>query len=705
MIKGSLKPLALALAMSSSFSIGSAIAYEQNDFEFTSVEQDTLQDIAEILESEHYSRQTLNDAYSERWFDLYLKSLDPSRLYFLQSDIDEFEQFRFALDDHTLAGSLEPLEYINARFNQRTFERYESIDALLAKGVEQFDFSIEEGLERDRREAAWPADIAEADDLWRRYLKNAALSLKLAGKEPEAATETLQKRYDNQARRLSQLNAGDAFDQYANALTLAYDPHSSYLSPRALENFEISMRLQLEGIGAVLQQDGEYTKIVSLVNNGPADKEGNLSPADRIIGVGQGDDPIEDVIGWRLDDVVDLVRGDSGSTVRLQVLKRGSDDISSAVEVAIIREAVQLEESAASGEVHDVWDGERIRKVGVITIPKFYMDMEAYRNRDPNFRSTSNDVFDILRDMEAERVEGIVIDLRNNGGGALIEADRLTDLFIDPGVVVQIRYGDTRVSRQHRARHPMIYSGPLVVMTNRLSASASEIFAGAIMDYQRGVVVGTPTFGKGTVQSIESFDGGALKVTESMFYRVNGQSTQFDGVVPHIQYPLQYDPSDIGESAYPHALAWEPIHAVDHNVWIDTQRYVPLLAAQHQARTAEDGDFNYLRERYDWMQTQGQQAEITLNYEQRLKEKDEFEASALAIENNRRALKGQELLASLDDLDEETTDTADDDIEVAEEGEENSSPDFILDESTYILVDLINLTRKENIGRWVQRDD
>ncbi|RMA81283.1 carboxy terminal-processing peptidase [Umboniibacter marinipuniceus] len=704
MIKGSFKPIALALVVSG-LSVGTATAYEQNVFEFSPVEQETLQDIAGMLESEHYSRQTLNDAYSERWYELYLKSLDPSRLFFLQSDIDEFEQFRFTLDDHTLEGSLRPLEYINARYNQRTFERYEAIQVLLANGVEVFDFSQDEALARDRSEASWPEDMNEADDLWRRYLKNAALSLKLAGKEPAAATETLQKRYDNQARRLSQLNAGDAFDQYANALTLAYDPHSSYLSPRALENFEISMRLQLEGIGAVLQQDGEYTKIVSLVNNGPADKEGNLSPADRIVGVGQGDSPIEDVIGWRLDDVVDLVRGDSGSTVRLEVLKRGSDDLSSTVEVAIVREAVQLEESAASGEVHDVWDGERIRKVGVITIPKFYMDMEAYRNRDPNFRSTANDVFDILREMEAERVEGIVIDLRNNGGGALIEADRLTDLFIDPGVVVQIRYGDTRVSRQHRARHPMIYSGPLVVMTNRLSASASEIFAGAIMDYQRGIVVGTPTFGKGTVQSIESFDGGALKVTESMFYRVNGQSTQFDGVVPHIQFPLQYDPSDIGESAYPYALAWEPIHAVDHNVWIDTDRYVPVLTAEHRARTSDDGDFNYLRERYDWMQTQGLQSEITLNYDQRLREKEEFEASALAIENNRRALKGQDLLTSLDELDDANDEELDVDLEVSESDEENSPPDFILDESTYILVDLINLTRSENIGRWVQRDD
>lgn len=673
-------------------------------------EQATLTEIIEKLQTQHYTRQPLNDEMSERWFNLYIDSLDPARMIFLQADVDEFEAYRLELDDYSLDEDLTPLEHISAVFNERINARYEWLNEHVSDALANIDYSIDEAIERDRSEAQWPSDMDSADDLWRRYVKNAALNLSIAGKTADEIQETLLERYQAQHDRIKQLDSDDEFDQYANSLTRAYDPHSSYLSPRDLENFRISMSLQLEGIGAVLQQDGEYTKVVSLVNNGPADKQGDLSPSDRIVGVAQGrSGDFNDVIGLRLDEVVDQVRGEEGSWVRLKVLKRGIDDLSKAIEVAILREAVQLEESAATGEVHDVWDGERVRKVGVITIPKFYMDMQAYQARDPNFRSTSRDVYNILREMREDEVEGIVVDLRNNGGGALLEADMLTDLFIDPGVVVQIRYGDERVSRQHRARQGMYYSGPLVVLTNRLSASASEIFAGAIKDYQRGIVVGETSFGKGTVQSVDEITSGAIKITESMFYRINGDSTQFQGVQPHIEFPLQVDPNDIGESTREFALNWEPIQAVRHNVWMDVNHYLPRLQTRHNERTAEDADFNYLRNRFAYMQDLSDDNLLTLNMEQRVAQSDANDARLLDIENLRRSTKGLDTLTSLDEI----YDRNNDDDDLAEESdatseEEASSDetnnDFVLDEATHILVDLIDVTIEDNIGRWVARD-
>ncbi|NVK11751.1 MAG: carboxy terminal-processing peptidase [Gammaproteobacteria bacterium] len=673
-------------------------------------EQATLTEIIEKLQSQHYTRQPLNDEMSERWFNLYIDSLDPARMIFLQADIDEFEAYRLALDDYSTDADLTPLEHISSVFNERINARYDWLSQHVSQDLSHVDYSLDEVIERDRSDAQWPTDMASADDLWRRYVKNAALNLNIAGKSAEEIQETLLERYQAQHDRIKQLDSDDEFDQYANSLTRAYDPHSSYLSPRDLENFRISMSLQLEGIGAVLQQDGEYTKVVSLVNNGPADKQGDLSPSDRIVGVAQGrSGEFNDVIGLRLDEVVDQVRGEEGSWVRLKVLKRGIDDLSKAIEVAILREAVQLEESAATGEVHDVWDGERIRKVGVITIPKFYMDMQAYQARDPNFRSTSRDVYNILRDMREKEVEGIVIDLRNNGGGALLEADMLTDLFIDPGVVVQIRYGDERVSRQHRARQGMYYSGPLVVLTNRLSASASEIFAGAIKDYQRGIVVGETSFGKGTVQSVDEITSGAIKITESMFYRINGDSTQFQGVQPHIEFPLQVDPNDIGESTREFALNWEPIQAVRHNVWMDVDHYLPRLMTRHSERTAEDADFNYLRHRFAYMQDLSDDNLLTLNLEQRVAQSDANDARLLDIENIRRSTKGLDTLASLDEIYDRNTDSDElaDDSNATSEDEatsDDANNDFVLDEATHILVDLIDVTIEDNIGRWVARD-
>jgi len=585
----------LALSISIVASTG-LFAEEENEFF-----EDTLSEVVEMLEDGHYSKAPLDDAMSERWFNLYIDWLDPAKMFFTVNDIDDFSVFKTELDDLAHDQSLKAFDVINERYKQRTSERYQYVLALLETDINAFDFTVDETMIRSREDAPWSKDAKEANELWRKYVKNAALSLKLAGKDDDKIMETLRKRYKAQERRFAQRTREDGFNSFVNTLTLAYDPHSGYLSPRDMENFRINMSLQLEGIGAVLQQDGEFTKIRELVNNGPADKTEKIRATDRIIAVGQGrpeSAEMVDVIGWRLDEVVDLIRGEKGSWVSLEIID-STEDLATARTIEIQREAVQLEESAASGEVSEVWDGEQVRKVGVITIPKFYMDMEAYQKGDANFRSTSRDVYEILIDMQKQGVEGIVVDLRNNGGGALFEANLLTDLFIDPGVVVQIRNADKEVSRRNRARQPMMYKGPLVVLTNRLSASASEIFAGAIQDYQRGIIVGTPTFGKGTVQSVEPFDGSALKLTQSMFYRVNGRSTQFDGVTPDVLFPLQYNPEDIGESAYKYALNGTPIAEVSHNTWIDTNYYTPSLQELHQARTGNDPDFNFLRARYE----------------------------------------------------------------------------------------------------------
>ncbi|MDA7833263.1 S41 family peptidase, partial [Pseudomonadales bacterium] len=480
------------------------------------VHSNTTRNIVDALSSRHYVTTELNDLLSERIYQGFLEDLDPSKSYLLASDIAEFDSLRYQLDDTLLRGDAKPAFIIFNRYHQRVLARFESILAQLEKGTDVFDFERDEFLELDREEAPWATNNAELDDLWRRRLKNAVLNLRLADKEPEKIQELLLKRYKNRLTRTRQTNSEDVYQLYMNAFTRTYDPHTQYFSPRTSENFNINMSLSLEGIGAVLQQEDEFTRVVSLVPAGPADKSKQVFPDDKIVAVAQGlEGEMIDVIGWRLDEVVQLIRGKKDTIVRLDVIPASSTDSSESKIVKIVRNTVKLEEQSAKSEIIEVEQFGHKRKIGVIDIPAFYIDFQALQKGEKDFKSTTRDVKVLLADLMAEGVEGVVIDLRNNGGGSLQEARTLTGLFIDRGPTVQIRSKSNRVDILNDRDIRTIYDGPLAVLVNRLSASASEIFAGAMQDYERGVIIGSQTFGKGTVQSLLPMNRGQLKLTQA----------------------------------------------------------------------------------------------------------------------------------------------------------------------------------------------
>jgi carboxyl-terminal processing protease len=571
----------------------------------------------------------------------------------------------------------------------------------LPETIESFDFEVEEYLDIDRSAMPWAQDDAELDERWRKRIKNQALSLLLAEKAPEEIPETLERRYQSQLKRLGQYNAQDVFQIYANTLAEQYDPHTNYFSPRRAENFDINMSLSFEGIGAILQIDDEYAKVTRLVPAGPADKQGGLRPSDLIMGVGQGETgPIEDVIGWRLDEIVDLIRGPRDTTVRLEVIPdKGKTDQRRVVPIR--RNEVKLEEQAAQKQIIEFTDEDgQTHRVGVIDIPAFYIDFEAYRRGDKLYRSTTRDVKKLVDELVSDGVEGIVIDLRDNGGGSLQEANQLTGLFIEYGPTVQIRSAESRVWRDGKRRRSQYYEGPLAVMINRLSASASEIFAGAIQDYGRGIIVGEQSFGKGTVQSLVPLQEGQLKITESKFYRVSGGSTQHRGVVPDINYPSLFDPEKIGESALDNALAWDQIAPTRFNRYDNYDSIIPTLASLHNARAANDPDYQFLQDQVDLAQGARAISVLPLQQSGRIAMRDEQEALALAIENKRRLSKGLEPLETLDTDDDvpESTPTVSNEETALPHNEvedavddEAATPDVLLLETGKILVDSISL--------------
>ncbi|MGJ8686783.1 MAG: S41 family peptidase, partial [Spongiibacteraceae bacterium] len=542
------------------------LALTDSSYIASSAHEAATRDMLKQLRTRHYVKQDLDDAFSSKLLDAYLDDLDPNRQFLLQSDVASFEKYRHQLDDQIKAYKLSTGFNIFKRYQQRINTQLERTIRDLPTTLAAFDYSTNDSILLDRSEAPWPKDQAEADAIWLKQLKNRSLSLKLAGKTDDEIATLLKKRYSNQLKRLTQLESEDIFQTYANAITSLYDPHTDYFSPRISENFQINMSLKLEGIGAVLQMEDDYTKIVRLVPAGPADKQGELQPADRIIGVAQGyDTEMSDVVGWRLDDVVDLIRGPAGSIVRLNVIPASSQNEAENKEIIIERNEVKLEDQSAKGELLEIAEADgKIRKVGVIDIPTFYLDFEAYRNRDPNYRSTTSDVSRILTDLLAQGAEGIIIDLRDNGGGSLAEASGLVGLFIESGPTVLIRQSNSKIIPEGKRRPSAFYDGPLLVFINRMSASASEIFAGAIQDYKRGLVIGTQSFGKGTVQSVNALSHGQLKLTESKFYRVSGDSTQNRGVIPDILFPALYDKENIGESILDNALHWDQIRTARH---------------------------------------------------------------------------------------------------------------------------------------------
>ncbi len=605
--------------------------------------------IVNILSSYHYVDAVLDDALSSKIFDSYINSLDPSRSYFLASDIERFKKLRFEMDNTLIKGDVSPAFEIFNTYHDRVITRFKKVISNLESGVDQFDFTIDEEIILDRAEEPWLQTEAELDDLWRKRVKHAVLNLRLAGKKPEKIQQLLLKRYRNRLSRTIQTNSDDIYQVYMNAFTKSYDPHTQYFSPKKSENFNINMSLSLEGIGAVLKREDEYTRVVSLVQKGPADKSKSLFPDDKIVGVGQGPaGEMVDVVGWRLDEVVELIRGKKGSVVRLEVIPAEAKDSSSKL-IKITRNTVKLEEQSAKSEIIEIEHSGVTKKIGVIEIPTFYVDFKAYQRGDKNYKSTTSDVRKLLNKLMQEGVEGVVIDLRNNGGGSLSEAKTLTGLFIDQGPTVQIRSKSNKVDILNDSDNQTTYDGPMAVLVNRLSASASEIFAGALQDYQRAVVIGSQTFGKGTVQSLVPLDRGQLKLTQAKFYRISGESTQHKGIVPDISFPANFDPEQIGESTLDNPLPWDHIKPGSYHIKGTVKPLLADLQSMHEKRASLDPEFIYVSDALAYRQTKSNKNSISLNEQTRLHEKENADAFWLALENTKRLGLGLDPVASLDD--------------------------------------------------------
>lgn len=650
--------------------------------------------IRNYMERRHYVKAPLDDELSVRVLDRYIQTLDPERLYFLQRDVSQFEGIRYQFSDFIKQSRLEPAFAIFTVYRTRVNQQVDHALSLLERS---FDFTQDEYFDIDRENAPWALDRTELDELWRKRVKNDLLGLIISGKDEQEARETLRKRYTQLRQRTEQLNAGDVFQFYTNAYLLSVEPHTSYLSPRASENFRIRMSLSLEGIGAVLQSENEYTRVTRVVTGGPADLSGNLRAGDRIVGVGQGDDgnSITDVIGWRLDDVVELIRGPKGSVVQLRVLPEKSIGSGETRIVEITRDKINLEEQAAKKSVIEFEHERKAYKLGVIDVPTFYADFEGRSQGDPLFRSTTKDVRDLIGELRNEDVDALIIDLRGNGGGALSEAISLTGLFIESGPIVQVRDTSGRVRVNLDPDPSVAYSGPLAVMVDRNSASASEIFAGAIQDYRRGLVIGEPTFGKGTVQNLvplgqhsrSDADLGQLKLTVAQFFRVSGDSTQHRGVVPDILFPSALNSHQEGERAYENALPWSRIPATDYDTRfsIGDDALLAELDKRFEMRKEKSDGLRYLRDAEEFSNQTRNIERVSLNLEQRRAELEQRRMQGLEIENRLRTARG---LEPVEDSRLETDSLVD--PETSDQGQE-FPPDVLLEEAGIILADMLAL--------------
>ena len=651
-------------------------------------------EVAESLRYGHYSEVPLDDAWSRLAFERYLDILDGQRAFLLTSDVEEFEPLALRIDDMLFDGELEPAYQLYERYHQRAEQRFEWLLTALDEGL-NFTYDSEMRLELDRQGADRPTTEAELDELWYKRLKNAALTLDISGQDAEQIENNLRQRYEGQLTRLRQTNDEDVFGLFMAAVTGSIDPHTEYLSPRQGESFDIQMSLSLEGIGAMLQYDGEYVKVTSLVPGGPADRAGVLEPADRIVGVGQEDEEgTVNVVGMRLDEVVDLIRGPKGTVVRLEVVPAEVVDMTRSHSIEITRDTVDLEDQAAQGEIIEVERDGDTQRIGVITIPAFYVDFDAWQAGAEEFRSTTRDVTREVERLKEENIDGLVLDLRNNGGGALQEANSLLGLFIDRGPTVQVRDTRGRISLFGDTETGTLYDGPLAVLVNRLSASASEIFAGAIQDYGRGLVLGSATFGKGTVQTLSDLSYGQIKLTRAKFYRISGDSTQHRGVEPDILFPDMIDPERIGESSLDNALEWDTVQAVQYRHYGEPWEYLETLRSRHRERTESHPNFRYLKERVELARRMREEhTSVSLNREQRQREVEALDAEQLALENQRREALGLELLDELIDARLEETET--------EENDDEESVDQVqIDEAAAILADYAELTQQRLANRF-----
>jgi carboxyl-terminal processing protease len=678
------KPHFLTLVTALTLTLG--IAPAQANLAPEPIHTQTMLDVVTSLQQGHYNRIDIDDQLSEAVLDQYLATLDPERSHFLASDIQQFEQWRHLLDDQILQGETEAAFEIFNRYQERRLQRLNYMISTLEDESNTWDFNRDDVLEGDRSEAEWIKTDAELQQLWRKQLKSSLLSLKLADKTTEEAQEVLLRRYQNQKQRTDQAKSDDVFESFVNALTHEFDPHTQYFSPQGSENFQINMSLSLEGIGAVLQSENDQTKVVRLVPAGPADKTGQLKPADIIVGVGQGEDgAIEDVVGMRLDDVVSKIRGPKGTLVRLEVIPADAVDRQARKVIRIERNKVKLEEQAARKRVLELNRDGKEFKLGVIEIPTFYIDFEALQKGDPDYKSTTRDVEKLIHELREEKIDGLIVDLRNNGGGSLREANELVGLFIQRGPTVQIRDASGRVDILGDFDPKVAWDGPMAVIVNRLSASASEIFAGAIQDYNRGILIGNRTFGKGTVQTLQPIEHGQVKLTHAKFYRISGDSTQHRGVEPDIHLPSLYTVEDIGESALDKALPWDQVRPVRHGRFPSLSPFMQQLLERHQARTEADPDFIFMRKQVEHLEKQKKITHITLNQDTLQQERETNENWLLSVENERRAGLGLPPVKTLAEVD--------DTLPKDEQGRPiNPESEAILAESGEVLLDLIDLT-------------
>lgn len=649
--------------------------------------------IANLVLNFNYKKVPINDSLSSVIFDAYLKNLDGNKIYFLAQDIKKFERYRTVLDEQILRGDLSGAFDM---FNLYMKRYQDCVRYMISRLSVPVDFTQDDTFKFNRENEAWMPSVDEMNRYWNKRVKYDLLNLKLASTDSVKNIETLKKRYENLLSQAEKVNNYDAFQQFMTAFTESVDPHTDYFNPSNAANFNVDMSRSLEGIGASLRLENEFVTVASVVPGGPADKSKQVNIDDKIVAVAQGKDgEFTDIIGWRLDNAIQLIRGAKGTIVRLKTISKGQDIASEPKVIELVREKIILQDQSAKKEIKIIKSGSVEYKIGIISIPAFYVDYKAYQSKDPNYKSTTRDVKLLLDTLRQEGVDAVVVDLRLNGGGSLMEAVSLTGLFITRGPVVQVRDARNRIDVLEDEDQSIAWSGPLAVLVDRFSASASEIFAGAIQDYGRGIVIGTQTYGKGTVQNAIDLDEvvgsskstksvvgknntyGQINLTVAKFYRITGSSTQHKGIMPDVSFPMIFPADKYGESSEPSALSWDEIRQSNYKSWADLTTARKELLSIHEKRMKNNSEFNYLLEDIAEFKKSDQEREVTLNEIRLKKEREEEEAQNLQRENERRIKRGLKPLAK------------------GETKPKDEKPyDFILEEGCMIVSDYLRIAKK-----------
>jgi carboxyl-terminal processing protease len=649
------------------------------------------EEIFNKLSKEHYVQELSND-FNHKYIEHLIDELDGNKRYFTKYEVNRFLSSAKIFNSSKNAFDIKAAyKIINLYFNRLIdFSDYQ----LTLLEQKEFTFSKEDYLDIFPDDNEWKPSKLALKRVWMQVTKNDMLTAQLADEVEEDFIDNIKKRYSNRIRRVNQRKGEDIFSIAMRSLTSQFDPHSTYFSPRSAEDFELNMSLKLEGIGALLTTEDDYAKIVSLVPGGPAEKSSRINPEDKITRIKQQDsDEFIDVIGWRVDEVVDLIRGKSGTSLDIEFIPYDSEDNSNRKIVNLIREEIKLEDRAAKSTIHSINILNEEYKIGIIDLPNFYIDFDAYRDRDPDYKSSSNDVKKILKEFNKKSVDAVIIDLRGNSGGALLEANRLTGLFVSSGATVQVKQNSGKIGSWGDYYARQAWKKPVAVLVDRYSASASEIFAGAIQDYQRGLVIGHRTFGKGTVQAVDQLSSGQIKITESMFYRVTGESTQNKGIIPDIELPATWDIETTGESSLHLSLPWDTIPPVRYRKFNIDEDILLAVKKAHKNRLKEDPNLTYLqnlRERYDVVSNK---KELSLNLVNRKEEKQERKDWLLSVENERRENNGLDTFDAYADLEEFNKDKDDSDIDIDVEN------DYLLQETANIIADYIYLNNKLLISK------